>query len=325
MKRLSRIFYAKILLFGEYSILCDSMGLTIPYTHFRGELSFINQDKYTDLDFATGSNRLLKEYSVYIRELKESGTLKCDFNIDAFEEDIRHSLYFESTIPQGYGIGSSGALVAALYERYVLNAISGSKRLSKADILKLKEIFAQLESYFHGTSSGMDPLNCYVKHPLLIHNQRDISMVGIPRNKHDKNGAIFLINTGNPGKTAPLVNIFLDNCKIGDFMSLVRDQMIPMNDACIKSLIKGETKKFFETLGSLSHFLYDNLSPMIPEAFKKIWQHGLESHSYYLKLCGSGGGGFLLGFTSDFEKAKQELHAQNVDIIPVYRSLSELD
>lgn len=72
MKRLSRIFYAKILLFGEYSILCDSMGLTIPYTHFRGELSFINQDKYTDLDFATGSNRLLKEYSVYIRESKKA-------------------------------------------------------------------------------------------------------------------------------------------------------------------------------------------------------------------------------------------------------------
>lgn len=325
MKRLSRIFYAKILLFGEYSILCDSMGLTIPYTHFRGELSFINQDKYTDLDFANSSNRMLKEYAAYIRSLKDSGELKCDFNIDAFEEDIHHTLYFESTIPQGYGIGSSGALVAALYERYVVNGISGSKRLSKANILKLKEIFAQLESYFHGTSSGMDPLNCYIKHPLLINNQRDISMVGIPRNKHDKNGAIFLINTGNPGKTGPLVNIFLDNCKINDFMSLVREQMIPMNDACIKSLIKGETMKFFETLRSLSRFLYDNLSPMIPEAFKKIWQHGLESNAYYLKLCGSGGGGFLLGFTSDFEKAKQELLAQNVDIIPVYRSLSELN
>jgi len=325
MRNKSGIFYAKILLFGEYSILCDSMGLTIPYTHFRGELSFINDDKYTDYDFAVSSNKLLREFAAYIRKLSDEGRLLCDFDIDAFEEDIRHSLYFESTIPQGYGIGSSGALVAALYEKYVPGHVSGTKRIPKVEILKLKEIFSQLESYFHGTSSGMDPLNCYVKHPLLIHNRKDICMVGIPRNKHDQKGAIFLINTGNPGKTSPLVNLFLDKCKVDDFMSRVRLEMIPLNDACIKSLIKGETKKFFSNLRELSGFLYDNLAPMIPETFKKIWRYGLESNSFYLKLCGSGGGGFLLGFTDDFEKAKEELHNMNVEIIPVYRSLHEAE
>ncbi|MBL7904726.1 MAG: hypothetical protein JNL22_06865 [Bacteroidales bacterium] len=323
MKNRPGIFYAKILLFGEYSILCDSMGLTIPYTHFRGELSFIRDDKYTDLDFAISSNKLLKEYAAYIRKLRDNGSLLCDFDIDAFENDISHSLYFESTIPQGYGIGSSGALVAALYEKYVTGHVSGSQRLPKAEILKLKEIFSQLESYFHGTSSGMDPLNCYIKHPLLIHNKKDICMVGIPRNKHDEKGAIFLINTGKPGKTGPLVNLFLDNCKIDEFMTRVRQEMIPLNDACIKSLIKGETRKFFDSLRELSGFLYENLSPMIPETFKKIWRYGLDSRSFYLKLCGSGGGGFLLGFTDDFDKAKKELGELNVDIIPVYKSLQE--
>jgi len=150
-------------------------------------------------------------------------------------------------------------------------------------------------------------------------------MVGIPRNKHDKKGAIFLINTGSPGKTGPLVNLFLDKCKIDEFMKRVREEMIPLNDACIKSLIKGETKNFFITLKELSRFLYDNLAPMIPETFKKIWRYGLESQSYYLKLCGSGGGGFLLGFTDDFEKAKAELHELNVEIIPVYKNFHEQD
>lgn len=325
MKNKSGIFYAKILLFGEYSILCDSMGLTIPYTHFRGELSFIKEDKYTDYDFAVSSNRMLKEYATYIRGLKESGELLCNFDIDAFERDIHQSLYFESTIPQGYGVGSSGALVAALYERYVPNHKSGDRKMSKEEVTKLKEVFSQLESYFHGTSSGMDPLNCYIKHPLLIHNKKDVCMVGIPRNKHDKKGAIFLINTGSPGKTGPLVNIFLDKCKIDDFMTRVREEMIPLNDACIKSLIKGETKRFFETLKDLSKFLYDHLDPMIPETFKKIWRYGLESQSYYLKLCGSGGGGFLLGFTEDFEKAKDELKKLDVDIIPVYKNLQDAE
>ncbi|HCT72261.1 MAG TPA: mevalonate kinase [Bacteroidales bacterium] len=325
MKNKTGIFYAKILLFGEYSILCDSMGLTIPYTHFRGELSFIKQDKYTDYDFAVSSNRLLKEYASYLRSLRESGTLLCDFDVDAFEKDISESLYFESTIPQGYGVGSSGALVAALYERYVRDHIPGNRRLPKHDVLKLREIFSQMETYFHGTSSGMDPLNCYIKHPLLIHNRKDVCMVGIPRNKHDKKGAIFLINTGNPGKTGPLVNIFLDRCKLDDFMTRVREEMIPLNDACIKSLIKGETRRFFDTLPDLSRFLYDNLEPMIPEAFRKIWQYGLETHSYYLKLCGSGGGGFLLGFTDDLEKARTELRNQDIEIIPVYKSLNDAE
>ncbi|HLN52193.1 MAG TPA: hypothetical protein VK212_00705 [Lentimicrobium sp.] len=322
MKKRPGIFYAKILLFGEYSILCDSMGLTIPYTHFKGELSFINEDKYTDLDFAISSNKLLKEYAKYIRELKEKHTLKCDFNIGAFEADLDKSLYFESSIPQGYGVGSSGALVAALFERYVSNAVPRDARLPKEEMLTLKEQLAQLECYFHGTSSGMDPLNCYLKHPLLIESRRDISMVGIPRNKHDQKGAIFLINTGKPGKTSGLVNTFLERCRRDDYMSRVREEMIPLNDLCIKSLIKGETKRFFNTLFSLSAFLYENLEPMIPEAFRKVWQHGLESQSYYLKLCGSGGGGFLLGFTQDFEKAKSDLRKQDVDIIPVYRNFS---
>lgn len=322
MKKRPGIFYAKILLFGEYSILCDSMGLTIPYTHFKGELSFINEDKYTDLDFATSSNKLLKEYSAYIRQLKDEGTLKCDFDINSFEADIDKSLYFESSIPQGYGVGSSGALVAALFEKYVPTAISRDPKMPKEDMLKLKEQLAQLESYFHGTSSGMDPLNCYLKHPLLIHNKKDISMVGIPRYKHDQKGAIFLINTGKPGKTNAMVNTFLERCRVDDYMSRIREELIPLNDLCIKSLIKGETKRFFNTLFSLSAFLYENLEPMIPEAFKKVWHQGLESQSYYLKLCGSGGGGFLLGFTEDFEKAKKDLRKLDIDIIPVYRNLS---
>ncbi|HOI87523.1 MAG TPA: hypothetical protein PLV51_06650 [Lentimicrobium sp.] len=325
MKNKSGIFYAKILLFGEYSILCDSMALTIPYTHFRGELSFISEDKYTDYDFAVSSNRMLREFSVYIRSLKEKKTLLCDFDVDAFDRDIQNSLYFESTIPQGYGVGSSGALVAALYERYVSGHVSGARRLPKHEVLHLKEVFAQLESYFHGTSSGMDPLNCYIKHPLLIHNRKDVCMVGIPRNKHDKKGAIFLINTGSPGKTGPLVNMFLEKCKLDEFGKRVKNEMIPLNDACIKSLIKGETSRFFNTLRDLSGFLFDNLEPMIPEAFRKIWRYGLDTQSYYLKLCGSGGGGFLLGFTEDYEKAKEELHRQHVDIIPVYKNLQDSD
>ncbi|MCF8303582.1 MAG: hypothetical protein K9I94_09945 [Bacteroidales bacterium] len=313
-------FYAKILLFGEYSILCDSMGLTIPYGHFNGELSFINEDKYTDYDFAVNSNELLRDYLSYIRERAESGELKCDFDIDAFARDVQNSLYFESTIPQGYGVGSSGALTAALYDRYVRNKIPAEGNPDVHQIQQLKEIFAILESYFHGTSSGIDPLNCYLKHPLLIKNKSEICTVGIPRHQHEKDGAIFLINTGNPGKTGPLVNQFMEKCRQSDFLDLLKQELIFFNDNCIKALIKGETRRFFSNLKLLSKFLLQHFKPMIPKTFEKVWQHGLDTGAYYLKLCGSGGGGFLLGFAEDFERAKAILQEYQLEVIPVYKS-----
>lgn len=313
-------FYAKIMLFGEYSVICDSMGLTIPYTHFKGELSFINEDKYTNLEFAYESNKQLKEYANYLKDLEEQKENLFNFDLATFYKEIEQGLYFESSIPQGFGIGSSGALCAAIYDRYSCVKIPNSRHISKKEILKLKKIFAQLESHFHGVSSGIDPLNCYLKHPIIIHGKLDMEIVGIPRNKHDEKGAIFLINTGQAGMTEPLVKLFFEQCKQHSFYKLVKDEMIPFNNNCIKSLIKGETKEFFKNLRGLSKFILKNMEPMIPEAFKEVWNIGLDTSVYYLKLCGSGGGGFLLGFTEDLEKAKFELRKHNVDLIPVYKN-----
>ena len=57
------IFYGKVLLFGEYSILFNSKGLTIPYTHFTGQLSFINDDKYTDYEFRGSVEQAIERIS----------------------------------------------------------------------------------------------------------------------------------------------------------------------------------------------------------------------------------------------------------------------
>lgn len=320
MRPKPEIFYSKILLFGEYSVICDSMGLSIPYTHFKGELSFIDKDKYTDLDFAYQSNQMLKDYLKYLEILHKKKELKAGINLARLRKDIAKGLYFESTIPQGFGIGSSGAVVAAIYDKYATDRIPNDRNLSKSEIFRLKDIFSQQESFFHGLSSGLDPLNCYIRYPLLIKGKTDIRTVGIPRNKHDKNGAIFLINTGKAGKTEPLVKMFLEKCKEKSYYNLIKEELIPITENCIKSLIKGNTKDFFTNLESLSWFFLRNLAPMIPDSFKEVWRQGLESKAYYLKLCGSGGGGFLLGFTQNFEKAKEILNEMNIEVITVYRN-----
>jgi len=312
------VFYAKIMLFGEYSVICNSMALTIPYAHFRGELSFINDEKYTEHDFAHDSNETLKSFADYLAGLDKDGSLSFQMDIRLFEHDIDHGLYFESTIPQGYGIGSSGALCASIYNEYAINGISKKRFLTSEDITELKSVFSQMESFFHGVSSGLDPLLCYIRYPLLIKDKHHIHTVGIPRNRFNKNGAIFLINTGQQGKTGPLVNLFFDNCNNPGFKSLVDDQFIPTNDSCINALLNGEMTSFFSNLYELSKFQLEHFKPMIPKGYEELWKKGLDTGKYNLKLCGSGGGGFLLGITNDYPDAKSYMEKQGIDPVLVY-------
>jgi mevalonate kinase len=296
------------------------MGLTIPYTHFKGELSFINEDKYTNIHFANDSNRMLDKFCVWLTGESQHEYYSSILHLGELKKDIRDGLYFESTIPQGYGIGSSGALVAAIYAWYAKDRIPNSSRVTKKQIQKLLGIFSHMEAFFHGQSSGIDPLNCYIKHPLLIKTRADISIVGIPRNNKDINGAIFLVNTGKTGKTGPLVNKFIDDLKQPEFESKILQELIPVNDNCIHSIIGGDTFSLFKNLRKLSIFTLEHFKAMIPEGVEQLWKSGIDSDSFYLKLCGSGGGGFLLGFTKNYKQAQSQLSALQIEMIPVYMS-----
>ena len=61
--------------------------------------------------------------------------------------------------------------------------------------------------------------------------------------------------------------------------------------------------------------VYDNYVSIIPKDFHNIWAKGIESNDYFLKLCGSGGGGYILGFSKDFKKAKSVLKDYKLEIV----------
>jgi mevalonate kinase len=65
----------------------------------------------------------------------------------------------------------------------------------------------------------------------------------------------------------------------------------------------------------LSSILLEHFKPMIPKVYHNLWQEGIDSNAYYLKLCGSGGGGFILGFTEDLEKAQSKLEGYPLNVI----------
>lgn len=301
------LFYAKILLFGEYGIIEDSQGLTLPYSFYKGAL------KFSDLteDFEKKSNISLARYCDYLKDLR----LPENFGLDTaqFKQDIENGLFFDSNIPQGYGVGSSGALVAAIFERYSLKKYV-SENISKDELKDLKKVFGTLESYFHGKSSGIDPLICYMNLPILIENRENVDRVAIPQGKEGK-GAIFLIDSGITGETGPMVQIFFEKMKTEGFRKTLKEEFIRYNNACIDAFLKKEMTPLFRNLKSLSVWAYEHFKPMIPESIYNIWKKGLDTNAYYLKLCGSGGGGYILGFTRDYDKAEKMLSGFQKEVI----------
>ena len=300
------LFYSKILLFGEYGIIEDSKGLSIPYNFFNGALKF---SKVETKD-SKKSNKILLQFHKYL-----SGIHDLDLDLSKFEKDLSKGIFFDSSIPQGYGVGSSGAIVAAVYDKYALNKIKISENLNRNKLVDLRNIFSQMESFFHGKSSGLDPLNSYLSIPILIESKNKIDVTGIPLEKVNGEGAIFLLDSGQMGSTATMVEIFMKKMKDEGFRKMLNAKFIKYTNSCVDSFLKGDLKNLFKNTKILSGIVFENFKPMIPNKFHKIWKTGIESGSYFLKLCGSGGGGYILGFAPNIEQAKKDLNGYNLEVV----------
>ena len=302
------LFFAKILLFGEYGIIIGSKGLSIPFFFFGGRLRLTKEENET----TRSSNQSLCEYTKYLAGLSED-LLRLDW--EALKADLDRKLYFDSNIPQGYGVGSSGALVAAFYDRYALEKTYSKDDLTSQKLTHLKNIFATMESHFHGQSSGLDPLNSYLSLPLLIHSKENIELTGILEQNPSGEGAVFLIDTGSRGVTAPMVSLFMEHMKEEGFRKMMNYEFTQITDLCIENFLKSNLKSLFENMKSLSTLVLRNFKPMIPLQFHGLWKKGLETNAYYLKLCGSGGGGYLMGFTPDLITAKKLMQGYQIEVV----------
>ena len=309
----STLFYSKILLFGEYGIIKDSKGLAIPYNSYNGTLK--KKPVTSLLPSEQDSNASLARYVLYLKEISQTQEPLVRFDIERLEQDIQEGMFFDSSIPQGYGVGSSGALVAAIYDTYALDKIETSQALTRELLLKLKEIFALMESFFHGKSSGLDPLNSYLSIPILINSTNRIETTGIPTLFEEGKGAVFLLDSGMIGETAPMVEIFMEKMKNEGFRKMLKNQFAKYTDACIDNFLQGNFKLLITNVKKLSRVALSHFKPMIPKQFHALWQQGIDTGDYYLKLCGSGGGGYILGFTPDYQRAKKALEGHKLELV----------
>ncbi len=330
-------FHAKVLLFGEYSLIVGSQALTIPFRKFSGSLhgfpgnrsdgvqgkvsepddgsglnvsgnaTISSEETITEMAKVQASGKSLQAYCDYLinqpanivfSEGAASGSNPVAsfldiLDLEAFKEDLGSGMYFKSDIPEGYGLGSSGALVAAVYDHYAYEKISPS---TAYDFERLKSILAAMESRFHGTSSGVDPLSCYLNTGLQMDTGKRQTFKTITA-FHPIAGTFFLVDSGSIRKTGPLVQAFLEKTKSLGFRRFLSKQYVPVNNACISAVIDGDEVSLEKNMRLISELQIQHFLEMIPPGLYDIWKHGLISGAYVLKLCGSGGGGFLLGYT----------------------------
>ncbi|MCP4439986.1 MAG: mevalonate kinase [Aureispira sp.] len=299
-------YTAKLLLFGEHTIIQGSSALALPFGDYYGiwsdQLNTVPKN-----DHSKSSLDSLKNILGYLKGLKNKQELKSTLNLDKFEKDINSNLWFYSNIPTGYGLGSSGAVCAAIYDRYC--------NTPENELTKLKDALAQLEGCFHGRSSGVDPLVCYLNQMLLLKSDKEITALPTPNLSNLTGAAIFLVDTGVSRQTTPLVNYFLEQSQIEDFYKNCVFPLSKSTDIAITAFMQKDLPSLLEQTNILSEIQYIYLKKMILPEFWDIWQNGLKNNSYSLKLCGAGGGGFILGFTADWERTKRELSKQQLKLV----------
>lgn len=295
-------FNSKILLFGEYSLMKGSMALSIPYKNFSGQLKFDEES-----EGGKSKHKSVIYLGEYLDFLKKNNFGEL-IDLHSFKSDLEHGLYFDCNIPISYGLGSSGAIVAAIYNAY-------SHLRDNTNLAELKTIFSRMESYYHGKSSGLDPLVSYLNKAILITDNDKLKTIELSRERNQNALDIFLIDTKSSGETQPLVNLFLKEYESEDYRKKIQKQLIPINNNCIVSYLAGKDDELIKNLQMLSEFTFENLNPMIPKSIKKIWKEGLESGKYYLKLCGSGGGGMMLGFSNNLDNARHEFQDYEIHSI----------
>lgn len=295
----TKVYNAKILLFGEHTVIIGSQALAIPLNSFNGYWKY---EKHADQAALLQQN--LAQFIQYLREQQLQEVL----NVTKFEEALKKGLYFESNIPTGYGLGSSGALCAAVYDTF-------GKKPNHESPEQLKQLFGKMESFFHGSSSGFDPLVSYLNYPVLV--DEGIKKAQLPGHTTQGQEGIFLLDTGLTRDASNIINEFMHRYQSDFFQKKCQADLIPAVDEAIQALLGDRWELLFSIFHEISLFQYRYFDFMIPEGFKNLWLTSLSSTHFKLKICGAGGGGFMLGISNDFLKTREFLSDfKLIEVIP---------
>lgn len=305
---------SKVLVFGEYSVLHNSMALTMPFNKFSGSLCYPENKEESAI--AVLSNKGIREFCKHILENHTDDAFK--LNVNKLTEELDKGLFFRSNIPQGFGLGSSGAVVAAIFLRYVEKAGEFKDELKNFTMLhlqNLKNCLGNLEGHFHGMSSGIDPLSIMINKPLLLKSNKEIVKVDIPPHNPNGKNILFLLNTHINRNSQKLISQFNQACEKKEFKRKLDTELIEYTNTGINDFLTGDVDNFYLNLEKIVRFQRQEMEYLIPDKYQPIVNQGLDNGDFFLKICGSGGGGFMIGFTQNWTKTQEQLRNEDLEIL----------
>lgn len=259
-------FPSKILLFGEYIVLQGADALAFPYAKYSmnksEEFHKHNREFYRKLE------RYILEKPIFENKISPN-----------FRLEIEKGLHYDSNIPVGYGLGSSGALVAAIYDEYFIN--------KPTDFKELQFELGEIESFFHEKSSGIDPLTSYIQKPILSSNNQ----IQILDNLKLEN--FELIDSGKRRNAKEAIKHFNQLNSELKFQAKLTE-LKEISNTIIQLLISGQN--YLSEIKKYSILQLDLFADFIPNHIQEEWREGIESDQFYMKLCGAGMGGMYLKF-----------------------------
>jgi mevalonate kinase len=288
---------AKLLLFGEYSVLVGSKALAIPLDKFNGEWGLHSHL----LEQNTYKESLIK-FAEYLASIASEWPLQAPFDIEQFKLDIEKGYTLKSNIPVGYGLGSSAVLCVELFKNYV--KIRGLQRFDE-----LRSAFILMESFFHSKSSGIDPIVSYFHKPVEYSVSKNTRVVQLKENPKGKL-TFFLIDSLRSRQTGSLVSEFLKKYEEDvNFNKSISQNLVVNSNEAISALINNNPERLQHHFRLISEMQINNMQAQITENLQTIWENGLYGGGFQLKICGAGGGGIYLGLTEHWEETKERLKA----------------
>lgn len=271
---------SKIIFLGEHTVLHGSSAIALPCNAFNAQLS-INRDAVSP------HAKLFNNWCSFV---KKDRLIQQYIDLERWQKEANF-LHINSNIPIGYGLGSSGAITALIAKYY-------GSGLNTQTPDSLKNLFGKLENFFHGKSSGIDPLVSYSSQSILLTPNKEAKIIDnlkLPLSTAE--GAWFLLDSGKQRDGKKAIAYFSQKVADKTWKKKVLVEFEYVIEQLITSYLATDYTTFFEYFITLSNLQFTELKELIPKNIQKIWKDLSNTNKAYLKICGAGAGGYFLGYT----------------------------
>lgn len=159
----------------------------------------------------------------------------------------------------------------------------------------LKVLYSRMESYFHGKSSGIDPLVIHFNKPVLI-DENKIKCLEPAFNLIEEGIHLYLLDSGIARNASGMIETFQREFQDETFRDKFRESYLPILNQ-IKTKAENQESVGLDLIKTLSGQQINFFRKLIPDPVFRVWQKCLSTNHTCIKVLGAGGGGYFLVFS----------------------------